>query len=779
MAEKIAKAAFIKSAQSSAYDAESELDLQGFENTDPMLVCFAMLSKLIDCDTHLAALRTGFSLDESGRIPPDSYPDMARMHGMLATWTRYELSEIPGYVLPVIIPLVDGRACVLLGKKGKIAKILLAESGMSELLMPLEQLVALSSGDILMVKATSQKGAQQLVPFRGKAFEWFWGNLWRFKRFYVESMLASIVANILTLAVIFFAMNVYDRVVPTQAYTSLWTLAIGTSIAILLEFSMRWLKAYLVDLGGKKADLAINSTLLREIMTIRLENRPQSIGIFSSSMRDFDALRDFFSSATLVILADMPFIILFIAFIGVIAGPLAWVPATVVPVLIVVGLLAQKPLMRAMRQSMKESGDKQSVLVESMLNMELLKAHNAESYLQRRWEKSNLAAADSYKKIRSMTNMMMGLTTMMQHLVTVAMVVWGVYLIGGNQLTLGGLIASVILAGRAISPLGSVMSLAARYQQAVSSLETLDGLMKRPRDREMDRRYIVPDRFEGGIAAKDLEFAYPGEHKIPVINRLSFSLESGDHLGLLGRVGSGKSTLLRLLAGLYKPTAGSILIDGVDMQQIDPAELRARIGYVGQDPQLFMGTLRENLTLSDSWLSDSKVIDVLNKLDLYSMVARHPRGLDMPLTEAGGGLSGGQRQLLAVARMMLREPSYVFLDEPTSNMDQNSEAKVIEVLGKWLENRTLILATHRMPLLKWTNRLAVLDRGELVLEGPSEEVLKKLTEGVKTTTRRRKTSTAMDAAAVSPNTANPPVSNPATLTPVLNGSQAPVSGGAS
>jgi ATP-binding cassette subfamily C protein LapB len=210
---------------------------------------------------------------------------------------------------------------------------------------------------------------------------------------------------------------------------------------------------------------------------------------------------------------------------------------------------------------------------------------------------------------------------------------------------------------------------------------------------------------------------------------------------MLGRVGSGKSTLLRLMAGLYTPTAGSILIDGIDMQQIDPAELRARIGYVGQDPQLFMGTLRENLTLSDSWLSDSKVIDVLNQLDLYSMVARHPRGLDMPLTEAGGGLSGGQRQLLAVARMMLRDPAYVFLDEPTSHMDQNSEAKVIEVLGKWLEGRTLILATHRMPLLKWTNRLAVLERGELMIEGPSDEVIKKLSVGVKTTTRRRKTTT--------------------------------------
>jgi len=738
MSEKIAEAAAIGSGQTHTLDAEADRDIEAFEHADPMLICFAMLAKLIDRPAHLAALRTGFSLDASGRLPLDSYPEVARLHGMLATWTRYELSEIPGYVMPVIIPLVDGRGCVMVGKKGKMARVLLAESGMNEVLMPIEQLIGLSSGDVLMVKASSHKGAQQMVPFRGKAFEWFWGNLWRFKHFYIESMFASIVANILTLAVVFFAMNVYDRVVPTQAYTSLWTLAIGTSIAIVLEFSMRWLKAYLVDMGGKKADLAINSTLLREIMTIRLEHRPQSIGIFSSSMRDFDALRDFFSSASLVLLADMPFIILFIALIGFVAGPLAWVPAMVVPILILVGLLAQKPLMRAMRESMKESGDKQSVLVESMLNLELLKAHNAESYLQRRWETSNLAAAESYKKIRSLTNTMLGLTTMMQHLVTVSVVVWGVYLIGANQLTLGGLIASVILAGRAIAPLGSVMSLAARYQQAVSSLETLDSLMKRPRDREMDRRYIVPDRFEGGIDAKDLEFSYPGEHKIPVINRVSFALSPGDHLGLLGRVGSGKSTLLRLMAGLYTPTSGSILIDGIDMQQIDPAELRARIGYVGQDPQLFMGTLRENLTLSDSWLSDSKVIDVLNKLDLYGMVARHPRGLDMPLTEAGGGLSGGQRQLLAVARMMLRDPAYVFLDEPTSHMDQNSEAKVIEVLGHWLKNRTLILATHRMQLLQWTNRLAVLERGELMIEGPSEEIIKKLSVGVKTATRRRK-----------------------------------------
>ncbi len=364
------------------------------------------------------------------------------------------------------------------------------------------------------------------------------------------------------------------------------------------------------------------------------------------------------------------------------------------------------------------------------LNLEMLKAHNAESYLQRRWETANLATTDSYKKIRSLSNMMLGLTASLQQLVTVGMVVYGVYLIGANTLTLGGLIASVILAGRAISPLGSVMALATRYQQARSSLDTLDALMKRPRDRDGTRRYVVPEMIKGSLRADELEFAYPGEHPIPVIRKLSLQLEAGDHLALLGRIGSGKSTLLRLLAGLYTPLGGRIAIDGVDIKQIEPAELRSKLGYVGQEAQLFLGTLRDNLVLSDSWISDTRVIEILQKLDIYNVVANHPRGLDMPLTEAGGGLSGGQRQMLAIARMMLRDPSLVFLDEPTSMMDQMTEAKVIEVLGQWLKGRTLVLSTHRLQLLTWVERIAVIEHGQILLEGPREQVLKKLTVGI-------------------------------------------------
>ncbi len=698
--------------------------------SDALLVCLALLSRQLGQNLHLPSLRQGFALDDAGHVPHEAYPDLAHQHGLVAGWTRKTLASLPSYVLPVLVPLVDGRACVLRAIEGKQAVVWWAESGMQDERVDLAQLQALALPEVLVVRFPPKRSDQTLAPMEGAAFSWFWGTLWRFKGFYAESMVATVVANVLTLASVFFTMNVYDRVVPTQAYASLWTLAIGTVIAVVLEFFMRWLKARLVDLGGKKADLAINATLLREVMAIRLEHRPQSVGMFSSSMRDFEALRDFFSSASLSVVADMPFVLLFLAMIAIVGGNLVWIPALAVPLLVVQALWVQRSLMKAMRSNMKESGDKQSVLVESVLNLELLKAHNAESYLQRRWEVSNKAGSDSYKEIRSLTNWMMGVTASVTQLVTVGMVVTGVYLIHANMLTQGALIASVILAGRAISPLSSVMSLASRYQQAKSSLETLDGLIKRPKDRVVGRSYVVPETIAGNLEAQGLEFAYPGEHKIPVIKRLSMKVDAGQHLAMVGRVGSGKSTLLRLMSGLYTPLGGSVRLDGVELQQIEPAEVRSRLGYVGQDPNLFMGTLRENLILAETWITDSKIIDVLKALNLYEMVAAHPRGLDLPITEAGGGLSGGQRQLVAIARMMLRDPQLVFMDEPTANMDQNTEAMVIRALKPWLQGRTLLMSTHRPQLLEWADLVAVIDGGQCVAMGPKAEMLEKLSRGI-------------------------------------------------
>jgi ATP-binding cassette subfamily C protein LapB len=485
----------------------------------------------------------------------------------------------------------------------------------------------------------------------------------------------------------------------------------------------------MVDLGGKKADLAINATLLREIMTIRLEHRPNSIGVFASSMRDFDALRDFFSSASLVLLADLPFIFMFLGIIWLIGGPIVIVPLIAIPILILVGVLSQPALTRAIRQNMKEAGDRQSVLVESILNLESLKAHNEQRYLQRRWEVANLASADSYKATRAVTNLITGLTAMLQQLTTVGVIVVGVYLIHSKSLTLGALIACVMLASRAIAPLGSIMSLAARYQQAVNALEILEGLMKRPRDQDSDMQYIVPDRFSGALQTKELEFAYPSSPGQPVLRRISLDVKPGERVALVGTVGSGKSTLLRLMSGLYTPLGGSVLIDGVDIRQIDPTAFRDKIGYVGQDTQLFMGTLRQNLVLSSPGISDQKILDVLKELGLYELVASSARGLDMLLTEAGGGLSGGQRQLLSIARMMLRNPVYVFMDEPTAHMDAQTEVRVIKVLQEWCKGRTVILSSHRTQLLALINRVVMLDRGTVFIDTDRDDFVTRMSGG--------------------------------------------------
>jgi ATP-binding cassette, subfamily C, bacterial LapB len=695
--------------------------------SDPLLVCLALMTELLDHPISMSVLKSGFALDSKGHVPAAAIPDVAARYGIKAVWLKQRASAMPNYAMPVIAPLIDGRVAIIRSIKNGVVDLLFAETGMRSQQLDVKELEGLLQESTLAVKLMPKTSKQSLLPIKEEAFGWFWNTMWRFRRFYYEAMVATVVANVLTLATVFFAMTVFNRVIPIQAITSLWTLTIGVTIAMLLEFGMRWLKAMLVDEGGKRADLAVNATLLREIMSVRLDHRPQSIGIFASSMRDFDALRDFMSSSLFVTVADLPFVVLFLLVIWLTAGPLVLIPLVVLILLIIVSFAVQPTLMRAMRENMKQAGEKQSVLVESLLNLEMLKAHNAENYLQRRWEKSNAAAVSSFMKIRRVNAWVSGFTTTLSQATTVAMLVLGVFMIIDNTLTIGALIAVNILVGRILGPVSQTVQLATRYQQAKNALEMLDGLVRRPRDRNHDQRYLTPQSFEGHLVADNLEFSYPGPQPALVIDKVSVALGPGEHLALLGPVGCGKSTLLRLLSGLYKPSSGSVRIDNLDMLQLEPSELRNRIGYVGQEAQLFMGSLRENLILSDTWITDERIMEALTSLGLHAMVASHPRGLDMPLTEAGGGLSGGQRQLLAVVRMMLRDPVYVFMDEPTANMDQDTEARVIRVLGEWLKGRTLVISTHRPQLLAWVDRIVVMHKGAVASQGPRDEILQKLT----------------------------------------------------
>ena len=699
-------------------------------NDDPLIVCFSLLASLHERQISAAALAHGFACDEHGRVNRSEVAEIGRRHGFMASWFTCQPSKIHTVALPAIVNLKDGRAFVLLAKESGQARLLMPETGMGECRMSLAELDKLADEEVLLIKPLIQGNARTLVPMGPSPLNWFWGTLWRFKGFYIESMLATVVSNLLTLASVFFSMNVYDRVIPTEAYHTLWTLAIGTSAAILMEFFLRWMKARLIDIGGKRADLAISSTLFREMMTISLEHRPASVGSFTNAMRDFDQLRDFISSSTMVTLTDLPFAFLFIVIIFLISGPLAFVTAVAVPVIIFLVALAQIPLSRYMSENMKEAAERQSVLVESLVNLETVKANNAEHFLQGRWDEAHILGSETYQKIRNLTNLMTGAMASIGQIVNVAMIVWGVYLIHANTMTQGALIASVILAGRVIGPLGSVMGLAVRYQHAKMSLKTLDGLVKRPRDRTTGRNYLSPNSVVGALRAEKLQFAYPGELKIPVVNTLSFSLQAGEKLALLGRVGSGKSTLQRLIAGFYAPESGAVYLDDIDIKQIDPAVLRRHIGYLGQETQLFFGSLRENLVLGDAWISDQHILNVLQCLDLHHLVNQHPRGLDMMLSESGGGLSGGQRQLIALARLMLRSPRVVLLDEPTSAMDPNTEARVIQVLAQWLSDKSLILVTHRTQLLELVDNIGVVDRGSMVALGDKASMLTKLSTGI-------------------------------------------------
>ena len=699
--------------------------------SDPLLACLAMMTQLLESPVAMSALRSGFALDSQGCLLSASAPDVVAAHGFKATWSNRKASAFPNYALPVIAPLVDGRVVIVRSLKEGQASVLFADSGMKPHEISIQELDSLLTGQSLIMKRAAKTSEQQLIVLKNEAFRWFWSTMWRFRRFYYDAMVATVVANILTLATVFFTMNVFNRVIPSQAYVSLWTLTIGVMVAMVLEFAMRHLKGRLVDEGGKRADLAVNATLLREIMSVRLDSKPQSIGIFASSMRDFDALREFISSTLFVTIADLPFIFMFLALIWVIGGPLVLIPAAVLPVIVVLSLVVQRKLMRAMRENMQQAGEKQSVLVEAMMNLEMLKAHNAEGYLQGRWEKSNAAAVRSYIQIRKINLWVTGITTSLQQFASVGIIVMGVYMIHDQSLTLGALIACNILANRTLTPLGQVVQLATRYQQARTALDTLDALVQRPRDRDASHRYIVPEKLTGKLSAESLAFSYAGSTGKPAVDQVSINLDAGDHLALLGHVGCGKSTLLRLLSGLYKPTAGCVRVDDLDILQIEPAALRSRLGYVGQDAQLFMGTVRDNLVLSDTWITDERILDILRRLGLHHVIAAHPRGLDMPLSESGGGLSGGQRQLLTIARMMLRDPAYVFMDEPTANMDQDTETAVIAQLKEWLKGRTLIIATHRPQLLALTNRLALMQRGKIIKEGPRDDVLRQLSENGK------------------------------------------------
>jgi ATP-binding cassette subfamily C protein LapB len=695
---------------------------------DPLLESLVILTTLLERPHSGEALRAGLPLVKD-RLTPDLFIRAADRAGLSARLVRRKLADISPLSLPCVLLLKGGRACVLARiEDGKSAVVVMPETGRGVSEVPFDDLEPDYAGYVLYAKPEYQYDARSEATEVPKSKAWFWGTLWRFRRIYYQVMLAALMINIFALATPIFVMSVYDRVVPNNAIETMWVLAAGVAAVFVFDFILKNLRGHFVDTAGRYADIILSSRIYEQLMNIRLSSRPASAGAFAQQLREFESLREFFTSATVATTVDLPFIFIFIGVIWLLAGPVGIVPTIAVPIVLVVGFLVQGPLGRLVANSSREAAQRHGLLVESISGLETIKSLSAEGRMQRHWERFVGAAAQSGTRVRALTFMGMHFTTLVNHLTVMGVVIFGVYQISDGKMSMGALIASMILTSRAMAPLTQVAALLARYNQSMVSLRTLDSIMRMPVERPRGATFLHRPDLKGDIEFKDVTFRYP-EQAVGALNNVSFKITAGERIGVIGKIGSGKSTMEKLILGLYQPDEGAVWVEGADVQQIDPADLRRNIGYVPQDIFLFFGSIRENIAIAAPYADDRAIQRAALIAGIDGWVSKHPMGYDWPVGERGEFLSGGQRQSVAVARALVRNPNILLMDEPTSNMDKGSEEYFINQLDTILEGKTLILVTQRVSMLRLVDRLIVFDGGKIVADGPRDKIMETLSRG--------------------------------------------------
>ena len=693
----------------------------------------ALVTRLLGAPVSEAALSAEVVRDKKLNVNYHSLTEVLRSHGFENTLSKRSLEDIPSLAVPVLAILHNEEAAVItkIEGAGKDRKYHIRQVDGLEQELDHAQLSVLYLGYCWFIKPKMVSDNRSELPEYHLPKAWFWKVIWRFRGYYYQVILATIIINFLALVSSLYVMNVYDRVIPNQAYETLWVLSIGVVLAILFEFAAKMIRGHLTDIAGKKADLIISSALFRRVMALRLADRPASSGSYANNLREFESVRDFMTSASLLTLVDLPFLLLFITVIGIVGGKLALVPLIIIPIVVIVGLLVQRPLSRYINESMKESSQRSGLAVEAIEGIETLKTNNATSWAQQRWDEYTAKTSASSIKVKDTSNLMVNFAVAMQQLNTVFLVLVGTYLIHAEntaeRITMGALIASVILSGRALAPLAQIAGLATRFQQAKLALQGVNDIVSRPIERSPERKYITLDNVQGAITFENVSFKYQQDSS-SAVSDLRITIRPGEKVGILGRIGSGKSTMLKLASGLYDTEKGNVTLDGVDMRQLDPNFLRNQVVLLSQAPRLFLGTLRENMDLArtDGYSTDQDLLVALKRFGLDKIIRNHPRGLDMPLGEDGLGLSGGQKQIIALARMTLRDSRVVLLDEPTTSLDQATERIALNAIAQWGRDRTMLLVTHRPQVLQIVNRIIVMDNGKVVMDGPRDLVLQNL-----------------------------------------------------
>jgi len=702
------------------------LDAEQSREIDPVLDCLTYLTRQADRPSSPVLLRAGLALSADGKLPFHQIEPALEQVGMRADPVARVLKNWPAAKCPAVLELEDNRAAVLLDTRQGDG--LVYAPGVAEpMWVPLRELEPAYTGRAVVVEPDPTQEREGERPWdRAKRRHWFWSEVWKVRREFWPVLLAALVVNMLAFAMPLFTMNVYDRVIPNKASATLWVLALGVMLALGFDFTLRIARARLIDEVGRKLDARLSQKLFEKVMNLPMAQRQGSTGAMAKRVSEYETVRDFFASTTVVLAVDVTFLFLFLGLIIVLAGWLVLVPIAGIILMLTAGMSLQKAMGRAALDAQADSSLQHSVLVESISGAETLKAARAEGQMLGRWRRYSAMSAATQERMRKLSAVAVNLASVSQQMISIGLLIGGFYRFQAGEMTMGAIIAIIMLAGRSLQPIGQLAFLVTRGKQAFATLSSLEKMMEQEDERQGAMRSIVPEIRGGHILLSNLSFTYPNATR-PSLSGLNLKIDPGERIGIIGRVASGKSTMGRLLCGLYAPTDGFMTVDGLDSRQYHPHQLRDAFRFVSQDADVFNGTVRDNLMLGAAQADDNQLIDAVIRSGADIFLSRDAAGFDLPVGERGSRLSGGQRALLVLARALVSPSRMLFLDEPTGSMDTATEMYFIEHLKSALApDQTLMVATHRHNMLSILTRLIVIDDGKIIADGPRDDVMKHL-----------------------------------------------------
>ncbi len=706
------------------FDSDFE-NINENKKEDTLLESLLFLSKYHKRTASAESLIAGLAIYDS-LMTPSMFEKSAKRIGLITKPVKRKLNEIDNLVLPAVLLLQNNKACILieLNPKENQAKLIMPHvAAGSQITMGIDELEKIYTQNMFLVKPAYnfENRVDHDVEVQDSK-KWFWRTMKKNLSIYKLVIIAAILINIFVIFVPLFTMNVYDRVLPNKAVDTLWVLLTGIVFVLVFDFILKLMRAYFIEQAGKRADIRMSSKIFDQLLNIKLDAKPSSTGMFVSRLQSFESVREFFTTATITAFVDLPFVIFFICIIFYIGGALGYISLATMLIAIIFSWFMQRPIKKNILNSAKEDQIKQTVLTETVTGLEIIKSVRAQNRMRTHWEKSISQTSYYGNKSHYLSQIVTYFVGFISQLSGVLIVAGGVLLASDGTVTMGAIIAAMMLNSRVIGPVSQIAGMIIRLDRTLLSLNNIDEIMNMPVERERAQKYLSRPDLEGDIIFKDVNFAYK-DQKFDVLKNINLTIKKGEKVGIIGKIGSGKSTLAKLLLNLYEPSKGSVLIDSTDIRQIDPVDLRRSIGYVPQEPFLFMGSIKDNITIGEQYATDEQVLKAAKIAGVHDFLGKHEKGYDLIVGERGEGLSGGERQSVTLARAILSNPNILLLDEPTNMMDELSENIFKKKVESIIKDKTVVIITHKPSLLSLVDRLIVVEDGKIIADGPKEKIV--------------------------------------------------------